>query len=298
MMCMDNREKEIYRVTLIGSVVNAVLIVLKFAAGILGRSSAMVADAVHSLTDFITDIIVLIFVRISGKPHDENHGYGHGKFETFATMIIGLILAAAGFALFANGLRLVISSLNGEMLPEPTWIALVVAIVSIISKEILYRYTVRTGRDLRSDAVVANAWHHRSDAISSLGTLIGIGGAMFLGENWRILDPLAAVIVSLFIIKAAYDIMRPSINELLESSLPKAETDKISSVILSVPGVRDMHRLRTRKIGNAIAIDFHAKMDGSLTLKQAHAIATEIEHKLRDTFGAGTLITIHMEPTD
>lgn len=295
---MNNREKRIYKVTLTGSIVNAVLIVMKFAAGILGRSSAMVADAVHSLTDFITDIIVLIFVRISGKPHDENHGYGHGKFETFATMIIGLILAAAGIALFVNGLRLVISSLNGELLPEPTWIALAVAIVSIISKEILFRYTVREGRNLRSDAVVANAWHHRSDAISSLGTLIGIGGAMFLGENWRILDPLAAVIVSFFIIKAAYDIMRPSINELLESSLPKEETDRISAIVRSVPGVRDMHRLRTRKIGNTYAIDFHAKMDGNLSLRQAHSIATEIEHKLRDSFGPDTMITIHMEPVD
>lgn len=292
----DLREKQIYRVTLIGTAVNAVLIVLKFIAGIFGRSSAMVADAVHSLTDFVTDIIVLIFVKIAGKPQDRGHDYGHGKFETFATMIIGLILAVAGVGVLWSGVSKIIDCLHGLVLPAPTWLALAIAVVSIVSKEWLYRYSVRRGRELQSNAVVANAWHHRSDAISSLGTLVGIAGAMFLGSRWRILDPAAAVVVSFFIIKAGYDIMRPSVAELLESSLPEEEEKAISDTVLSVDGIEAMHHLRTRRIGNVIAIELHAKMDGSITLENAHTIATEAERQLKDRYGDSTLITIHMEP--
>lgn len=295
---MNPREKEIYKVTLVGTAVNAVLIVLKFIAGIMGRSSAMVADAVHSLSDFVTDVIVLIFVKISSKPRDAGHEYGHGKFETFATMVIGFILALAGVALLVNGCRLVLDSVRGHELPKPTMIALVVAVISIISKEILYRYTDREGRKLNSKAVIANAWHHRSDAISSLGTFVGVGGAMFLGEKWRILDPLAAIVVSFFIMKAGYDIMRPSIDELLESSLPDAYEAEIRELLMSVPGVRAVHNMRTRRIGNEIAIDLHAKMDGAISLCEAHAIASEAERKVKGKYGQNTLITIHMEPID
>ncbi|MBD5175190.1 MAG: cation transporter [Bacteroidales bacterium] len=292
----DLREKQIYRVTLIGTAVNAVLIVLKFIAGIFGRSSAMVADAVHSLTDFVTDIIVLIFVKIAGKPQDSGHDYGHGKFETFATMIIGLVLAVAGIGVLWNGVSKIVECLRGGELAAPTWLALAIAVVSIVSKEWLYRYSVRRGRELQSNAVVANAWHHRSDAISSLGTLVGIAGAMFLGSRWRILDPAAAVVVSFIIIKAGYDIMRPSVAELLESSLPEEEEKAISDTVLSVDGIEAIHHLRTRRIGNVIAIELHAKMDGSITLENAHTIATEAERQLKDRYGDSTLITIHMEP--
>lgn len=293
---MDTREKQIYKVTLVGTAVNAVLIVLKFIAGIMGRSSAMVADAVHSLSDFITDIIVLVFVKLSGKPSDEGHSYGHGKYETFATMIIGFILSLAGIALMVNGISLVVDTLRGQLLPRPTWLALIIAVVSIVSKELLYRYTVVRGKALNSPAVVANAWHHRSDAISSLGTLVGVGGAMFFGDKFRILDPLAAIVVSLFIIKAGYDIMRPSVNELLESSLSKDMEEKILDTVLEIHGIDAVHHLRTRRIGSSIAIDLHAKMNGNLTLTRAHAIATEAERALRKRFGPSTLIYIHMEP--
>ncbi len=293
---MKTREKDIYKVTIIGTIVNAFLVAIKFVAGILGRSSALVADAVHSLTDFISDMIVLIFVKISGKPRDEEHEYGHGKFETLATLIIGVLLAAAGIGLLINGAKQVWDSLRGNTLPEPTWIALAVAIISIVSKEILYRYTVREGKRLNSDAVIANAWHHRSDAISSIGTMIGIGGAMFFGEKWRILDPLAAVVVSFFIIKAGYDIIKPAINELLESSLPKEQTEEITKTILSVKGVEGLHNLRTRKIGNTIAIDVHVKMDGNLKLVEAHEIASRVERAIRAHFGPESMIYVHMEP--
>ena len=293
---MQTREKDIYKVTIVGTIVNALLVAIKFVAGILGRSSALVADAVHSLTDFISDIIVLIFVKISGKPRDAEHGYGHGKFETLATLIIGVLLAAAGIGLLINGAGQVWDSLHGTALPEPTWLALAVAVVSIVSKEILYRYTVKEGKRLKSDAVIANAWHHRSDAISSLGTMAGIGGAMFFGEKWRILDPLAAMAVSFFIIKAGYDIIKPAINELLEASLSKEQTDEITDLIRSVDGVEGLHNLRTRKIGNAIAIDVHVKMDGDLRLVEAHEIATRIEQAIRARFGKNSTIYVHMEP--
>lgn len=293
---MDNREKEIYKVTLIGTAVNAVLILLKFIAGIVGRSSAMVADAVHSLSDFVTDIIVLIFVKIAGKPQDKGHDYGHGKFETFATMIIGLILVAAGIGLMINGIKLVIESLKGNELPRPTMLALAIAVISILAKEWLYRFTAKKGRQVNSQAVVANAWHHRSDAVSSGGTLVGIAGAMFLGDRWRILDPIAAIVVSIFIIKSGYDIMKPCISELLEASLPDKQEQEILDLVKGVPGIKEVHNLRSRRIGNGIAVDMHAKMDGNQSLSEAHAKATEAENAIKSRFGANSIINIHMEP--
>lgn len=293
---METREKEIYKVTLIGTAVNALLIVLKFVAGIVGRSSAMVADAVHSLSDFITDVIVIVFVKISGKPRDKGHDYGHGKFETFATMIIGIILAGAGIGLLINGIEQIIESVKGNHLPQPTMIALIVAIVSIVFKEMLYRYTLKIGKEVNSQAVVANAWHHRSDSVSSMGTLIGIAGAMFLGDRWRILDPIAAMLVSVFIIKSGYDIMKPCISELLEASLPEEDEREIVRLVKSVDGIVDVHNLRSRRIGNGIAVDLHAKMNGDQSLTEAHAKATCAEKAIRQKFGNNSIINIHMEP--
>ncbi|MDE6282896.1 MAG: cation diffusion facilitator family transporter [Muribaculaceae bacterium] len=293
---MEAREKEIYTVTLVGTAVNAILIVLKFIAGFVGRSSAMVADAVHSLSDFISDIIVLVFVKIAGKPKDKGHDYGHGKFETLATMIIGVLLFIAGIGLMINGVESVIASLNGQTLERPTMLALVVALASIGSKEWLYRYTLKAGKRLNSPAVTANAWHHRSDAVSSLGTLVGIAGAMFLGDRWRILDPIAAIVVSVFIIKSGYDIVKPCIAELLEASLPDNTEREIITLVMSVPGIESVHNLRTRRIGNGIAIDLHAQMDGNLTLSQAHEKATAAENAIRRAFGNNSIINIHMEP--
>ena len=288
--------REIYKVTLIGSAVNAILIVLKFIAGFVGKSSAMVADAVHSLSDFISDVIVLIFVKIAGKPKDKTHDYGHGKFETLATMIIGILLIIAGFGLLINGVNTVIRSLHGELLERPTMLALIVAVVSIASKEWLYRYTVSNGKKLNSQAVIANAWHHRSDAVSSLGTLIGISGAMFFGDKWRILDPIAAIVVSVLIVKSGYDIVKPCISELLEASLPEDKENEIENLVTNVPGIEFIHNLRTRRIGNGIAVDLHAKMDGNLTLWEAHEKATAAEKAIRKVFGDNSIINIHMEP--
>ncbi len=293
---MKSREKKIYRVTLVGSVVNALLVVFKFIAGVAGHSSAMIADAVHSLSDFLSDIVVICFVKISGKPEDADHDYGHGKYETLASIIVGLLLAIVGIGLLYNGLSDTVRFFRGAELPEPTMLALVAALISIVSKEALFHYTIRANRTIDSQALVANAWHHRSDALTSVATLIGIAGAMFLGQRWRVLDPLAAVIVSGFILKTAWDLSRPGIDELLEKSLPEREKKEIIDIVLQTPEVSAMHRLRTRRIGVNRALEFHVKMDGRMTLAHAHEIATSIERQLRQRFGTDTIITIHMEP--
>lgn len=297
-MKVSAREREIYRVTLIGSIVNCLLIVVKFIAGFAGRSSAMIADAVHSLSDFVTDVIVLVFVKISGKPQDSTHDYGHGKFETLATLIVGLILIVIGVFVLADGVNLVMISIRGVVLPKPSAIALIVAVLSIVLKEGIFRYTISKGRELESQVVIANAWHHRSDAFSSIGTLVGISGAMFLGERWRILDPIAAIIVSSFILKVGYDIMKPCVAELLECSLSDETEQEISRIILSVDGIDKFHKLRTRRIGNSIAIEVHILMDGNMNLFQAHEVANEVESRIKKKFGESTHIGIHMEPSN
>ena len=290
------RERGIYRVTLVGSVANLLLLIFKFVAGIVGHSAAMLADAVHSLSDFVTDIIVLVFVRISSKPEDEGHDYGHGKYETLATAIIGIILVLVGFGIFWNGVQSIWSFLQGESLSEPGMLALVAAVVSIVVKELLYQYTVLRGKSLNSQAVVANAWHHRSDALSSIGTAVGIGGAILLGPDWRVLDPIAAVVVSGFIMKVAVQLLIPCLDELLEKSLPAEVENKIVETILSFPGVSSPHHLRTRRIGSNYAIEVHVRMDGRISLEEAHHTATQIELKLKELFGKKTHVGIHVEP--
>lgn len=290
------REKEIYKVTIAGSVVNFLLLVFKFAAGILGHSAAMLADAVHSLSDFVTDVIVIVFVRISNKPQDKGHDYGHGKYETLATAIIGLLLLIVGFGILWNGATSIYTFLRGGKLEEPGMVALIAAVVSIVLKEILYRYTIAKGKKLNSQAVIANAWHHRSDVLSSVGTAVGIGGAILLGQHWRVLDPIAAVIVSFFIMKVAIRLLIPCVDELLEKSLPDEVEKEIEQALLSFPGVSEPHHLRTRRIGSYCAIEVHVRMDGQITLEEAHNTATAIEHKLKEMFGEGTLINIHVEP--
>ena len=293
---MDNRERKIYKVTVLGSVINVLLVILKFAFGIIGRSSAMVADAVHSLSDLITDVVVIVFVKLSNKPQDKDHDYGHGKYETLATAFIGLALLAVGVMILYGGVEKIFAALRGEPLPEPGMIALIAALLSIVLKEWCYRFTVKVGRDTGSQAVVANAWHHRSDAFSSIGTLIGIAGAFFLGENWRILDPIAAIVVGLFIIKVSIELIIPGLNELLEKSLPDEEEAKILQIITSNQSIKDPHNLKTRKIGANIAIDVHIRLDENMTVKESHAITVDIENKIRQEYGPATHITLHVEP--
>ena len=290
------REKEIYKVTLLGSAGNVALLTFKFIAGILGHSSAMIADAVHSLSDFVTDVVVLVFVSISAKPQDQSHDYGHGKFETIASFLIGLALVAAATGIIVSGSLKLYNWWNGATLEAPGWIALWAALLSILVKELLYQYTARKGRKLDSQVMVANAWHHRSDALSSIGAAIGIGGAILLGQRWTVLDPIVSIVVGLMLMKVAFELLKTSIGELTDCSLPAETEQEIEGIIESFADVQEPHNLRTRRIGNRIAIEAHVRMDGQLPLQDVHERATAIEHKLKERFGAKTHVTIHMEP--
>lgn len=293
-----NRTNEIFKVTIIGSVVNVLLLVLKFVAGVLGHSSAMIADAVHSLSDFLTDIVVLVFVKISGKPKDKKHEYGHGKFETLALTIIGLVLVFVALGIISDGVLKIDDFFEGKPLEAPGMLALWAAVASIVLKEAVYRYSIIKARKLDSQALEANAWHHRSDALSSIGTLIGIGGAIFLGQKWVILDPIASVVVGLFIGKVAFGLLKSGVGDLTDKALPESVEQEILKMVSEVENVGNPHNLKTRRIGNHYAIELHIKMDGNITLKEAHDKATEVENLLKSKYGKETHVGVHVEPFD
>lgn len=281
---------------MVGGAVNVVLLLFKFVAGIVGHSAAMIADAVHSLSDFVTDIIVLVFVRISGKPTDKSHEYGHGKYETLATTLIGLALLIVAVGIVYSALTKIIHWAQGGTLEAPGLLALWAALLSIILKEAVFHYSMVQARKLKSQAVEANAWHHRSDALSSIGTAIGIGGAIFLGERWTVLDPMAGIIVGLFIIKVAIDLLRNGIGDLMEHSLPDEVESEILQLAGSIPGVTEPHDLHTRRIGNHYAIELHILMDDDISLREAHNKSEEVENILREHYGKETHISVHVEP--
>ena len=293
-----NREREIYKVTLVGGAVNMLLLVFKFVAGIVGHSSAMIADAAHSLSDFVTDIVVLVFVRISNKPQDKSHDYGHGKYETLALTIIGIALMAVAIGIVIKGALKIVAWANGEVLEAPGRLAFWAAIVSIVMKEAVYRYSIFKAKKLNSKAVEANAWHHRSDALSSIGTAVGIGGAIFFGQRWTILDPIASIVVGAFIVKVAFDLLKNGIGDLMEQSLPDKVEDEILKMVSELPGVTEPHDLRTRRIGNHYAIELHILMDGDISLKEAHDKASEVEDLLRQHYGEETHVAVHVEPKE
>ena len=293
---MEGREREIRKVTLWGAAVNITLTIAKLLAGVFGRSAAMVADGVHSLSDLLTDAIVLIFTHISSKGKDRDHSFGHGKFETMATLIISVILIVVGAKLMEGGIRSIIDAANGKDLPKPGHIALIAAIVSIILKELLYHWTAKVGRNTNSPAVTANAWHHRSDALSSIGALLGIGGAIILGDKWTILDPIVSCCISIAIIIVAIKISLPSLAELLDTALPEDIEKEIISTASSVPGVKDIHELKTRRNGISFIIIAHIVVNPEISIVEAHDISTAVESALKDRFGNESQISIHIEP--
>lgn len=291
-----NREKEIRNITLWGAVVNVVLTVGKIAAGIFGKSAAMVADGIHSLSDLASDIIVLIFTHISSKGQDKKHAFGHGKFETLATLIVSVILVVVGARLMGDAIKSIVGVFNGIDIPKPGYIALIAAAVSILAKEIIYQATVKVGKKTGSTAVIANAWHHRSDAFSSIGSLIGIGGAILLGNKWTILDPIVSCVISITIIVVAVKMALPSLEELLETSLPEDIEKEIIQTISAVKGVVDVHDLRTRRNGITFIISAHIIVSSQISIVEAHDISTEAEEALRKKYGPETHISIHVEP--
>lgn len=292
----STRDSQIYKVTMAGGAANVALLVFKFVAGVLGHSSAMIADAVHSLSDFITDVIVIIFVWISAIPKDKSHDYGHGKYETLAMTIIGLALLAVAIGIVYDGAEKIIAWACGKQLEAPGMLALWAALISIATKEVVYRYTMTKSVQLNSQALRANAWHHRSDALSSIGTAVGIGGAIFLGQRWTVLDPMASVIVGLFIVKVAIVLLRDAIGDLTEQSLPEDIEEEILQLAASIPGVVEPHDLHTRRIGSHYAIELHILMNGDITLKEAHDKASEVEEVLKKKYGEETHISVHVEP--
>ena len=291
------RQKTIMRVTLWGAFGNLVLTAFKLVAGILGHSAAMVADAIHSLSDLISDFIVIIMVRVSSKGIDKSHDYGHGKYETLATTIIAIMLLFAGCELTMSGLEKIWQALHGKPQPTPGIIALGAALLSIVVKEFLYQWTNRVGKKLNSPAVVSNAWHHRTDALSSIASAIGIGGAILLGGQWTVLDPLIGCIISVFIIVIALKMISPAIHELTEGSLPDAMEQQITKEILSVKGINDVHSLKTRRNGPCIILSMHIVVAPTMTVEQAHNITVEAEKTIRKSFGDNTQISIHVEPS-
>lgn len=291
-----SREKEIVYITLWGSVVNVALTALKFVAGIMGCSAAMIADAVHSLSDLLSDFVVLLFVRISSRPADQKHPYGHGKYETLATTIVAMALLIAGGVLMLEGVEKIIAALRGEELTMPGRIALWAALISIASKELIYQLTMRVARRVDSSALEANAWHHRTDALSSVATAIGIGGALLFGGRWAILDPIAAVLVSLFILIAAAKLLYEAVEDLMEKRLPEEVEQQIRDIVAQDTEMSELHKLRTRRVGSVYSIDMHLRMSGDTSLYEAHRHSMLLEQRLREHFGQETLVTIHLEP--
>ena len=294
---MDRTAKVTF-VTLVGSVVNIILTVFKIFAGVLGRSTAMIADGIHSLSDLLSDIVVIVFVKISAKGRDKDHDYGHGKFETFATLIISLMLIVVAVNLMSGGINKIRQILDGGEVSSPGMIALWAAVASIVLKEILYRYTIIQGKALNSPMMIANAWHHRSDAFSSVGSLLGIAGATFLGDKFVILDPITGCVISIFILVMAVKMSVPAIKELLDVSLPDDVEEKIEATAKSVKGVVDLHELKTRREGPGIIMEGHLVLDSEISLKEAHDISKKVEAALRKEFGSETQISLHLEPED
>ena len=292
-----NREKSIVRVTVWGAVANVVLAVAKLVAGIVGRSAAMTADAIHSFSDLVSDVIVLVMVKVASRGNDKDHEYGHGKFETLATVAVALLLLAVGGKMLADGVSRIAGFFRGEQMVAPGMIAFWAALVSIAVKEALYQWTAHVGRKFDSPAVVTNAWHHRSDALSSVGSAVGIALASLLGGKWAIMDSVVACAISIFIIRIGVKMALPALRELTEASLPEETENEIRDVILSVDGVLDVHAMKTRKTGPDIIIESHIVVDPEMTVFQAHLLTEYAEDRLRERFGQKTQISLHVEPS-
>ncbi len=280
-----------HRVTLVGAFVNSLLIALKMTTGVVGQSQALIADAVHSVSDLFTDVVVILGIKMGQKEPDGKHPFGHARMETLASAILG-------FALIVTALYLGIEAaldIYHDVEYHPTGVALIGAGASILVKEVLYQYTVRTGRRIRSRLVIANAWHHRSDALSSVAVLLGVAGAL-VNPSWHILDSFAAMLVSFFIIKVGLDIIGESLRELTDTA-PRAEIlDKIEKCTRSVEGVIDTHDLRVRTSGGAVQMETHIVVDGNLSVARGHRIAKEVENCLAreiDNFGR---VIVHVDP--
>jgi len=263
------------RVGWVGLLCNLALAAAKAAAGILGHSQAVLADALHSLTDSVTDIAVILGVRFWTAPADEDHPHGHGRIETLITVVIGLAVGAAAVGMGVQAIR----GLRHDPGTAPTAIALVVALVSVVVKEVLYRWTAKVGREVRSPALVANAWHHRSDAISSIPAAVAVAVTL-IDPGWAVVDRVGAVVVCLLILQASWRILRPAIDQLIDAGAPASDRSRIEELALQVDGVEAAHAVRTRYVGADLAVDLHVEVDGGLSVGEGHSIAVAVRRKL------------------
>ena len=290
---MKDREQQVRKVTWIGLGLNLFLSALKFAAGYFGRSQALIADAIHSLSDTTSDIAVIAGSHYWSRPPDESHPYGHRRMETLVSIFIGIMLLAAGAGIGWEA----IASLRQKQGAPPGWIALAAALVSIVSKEIIYRWTAAAGSHLKSSALAANAWHHRTDAISSLPVFVAIGGALIF-PSWSFLDRVGAVIVSIFILHAAIKIIWPGISELIDVGAPEEIQNNIKACALKSNGVLDAHAIRTRYISTSIQVDLHIVVDGSMTVREGHAIADDVRDCLIEEIPDVVDVVVHVDPPE
>lgn len=293
----SDRATRASQVTWLSVVVNTVLMGLKLLAGLWGHSSALVADALHSASDFATDFAVLIGMRLAQRPQDGDHPYGHGKYETLAAVLVGVALAAVGVAITFHAGHTILGAWVWDSYPQqPTLFALIAALVSIVIKELLYQLTIRVARETQNDALLANAWHHRSDALSSIGTAVGAGAAAFLGGVWVLLDALAAVVVGVILLKIAWEIVRDSLDKLMEQGMSAEENAQIYQLVHAVPGISEPHHLRSRRVGTVAVIELHFRVNPEMTVREGHELATQVERNLRSVFGQDAILTVHVEP--
>lgn len=291
---MDNEQSVIRKVTVVGVAGNVLLTAFKLTAGILGKSGAMVSDAVHSLSDVFATFVAYLGVRISKRSPDKEHPYGHERLECVASLILGLILAATGIGIGRVGVMNIISG-NYESLEVPRLIALIASIVSIITKELMFWYTRHYAKKIDSRVFMADAWHHRSDAFSSIGSLIGIAGAMM---GFPVLDSVASVIICLFILKVAYDIIKSAISNMLDTSCDEEYEQKIREYVLSVEGVKSIDLLHTRQFGNKVYIDIEIGVDGNESFRSAHDIAERVHEGVEEKFENVKHVMVHANPVD
>lgn len=295
----SRRTQKILRVTALGSLTNALLVVLKLLVGIWGHSSALVAEAINSISDFATDLVALLFIRISGKPQDEDHHYGHGKFETLASVVVALMMVSVGTLLGYRSAEKVLASLQGELaLTPPSRLTLVVSVIALLLKLGLYRYTQRWASQLKSSALQAKALDHRSDTLALFAVILGITGTLLLDQRGLFLEPLTAFVVSLFILRMGWVILQPAFHELTEKRLPLEVEQEIETLVLGTDQVLGIRSLRTRSIGQSYAIELCILVKGEISVIAGHDITLFVEQKLRQRYGAQTYITIHVEPEE
>ena len=279
------------KVTLIGTASNLILSIIKFAGGIIGHSAAMIADATHSVSDLLTDMIVLIMLKVGQKPKDEDHPYGHGKAETLGTTVVGFIIISVGIGLAYEAWEMIQSGI--ARIPEP--LAAGTALISIFIKEWLFRYTRSVGEKSNNSLLLANAWHHRSDAISSIAALVGIIGAML---GFPALDPIAATMVAFMIMKVGYELTLGGFRDLMDTALDEKDTQSIQVAIDDVSGVLKSHDLRTRKIGGEILMDVHIQVDSDLTVTEGHEVAERVRRKLIKNYPNTQDVLVHVDGYD